>query len=113
VNFIQSKSEEELITSTICEAEISEGIYREEGKRFGPKLVQKEEIFASFSEVVPFDSIQADFAGRIRANLSQRGEMIDDLDVLIAAAAMDRSAILVTRNIKHFKRIPGLQVMEI
>jgi tRNA(fMet)-specific endonuclease VapC len=67
-------------------------------------------LFASFSIVLPFDSDQADRAGQIRFQLSSAGQNINDLDVLIAAAALSQGAVLVTKNTKHFQRITSLQV---
>lgn len=47
---------------------------------------------------------------RIRRILRQRGEMIGDFDILIAATAQEAGPCLVTDNTKHFKRIEGLEV---
>jgi tRNA(fMet)-specific endonuclease VapC len=111
--FIKGHLDEEICTSAICEAELNEGIYREKPENIPKRLRQKEEIFASFSFVVPFDSQQADIAGKIRAELSLKGDLTGDLDILIAAAALARDAVLVTRNAKHFQKIAGLQVENI
>ncbi len=55
------------------------------------------------------DSI-CDIFGRLKATLEKDGKIIDDADLLIAACAIDDSAILVTNNERHFKRIKGLKV---
>jgi tRNA(fMet)-specific endonuclease VapC len=47
--------------------------------------------------------------GRLRAELEKRGEMIGPLDALIAAHALRLGAIVVTRNLREFARIPGLK----
>ena len=49
-------------------------------------------------------------AARIRATLEQRGEPIGPIDVLIAGTALAQTAVLVTRNVREFERVPGLQV---
>jgi tRNA(fMet)-specific endonuclease VapC len=41
--------------------------------------------------------------------LINSGEPIELQDVLIAGIVMSRNEELVTNNIKHFKRIPGLK----
>ena len=46
--------------------------------------------------------------GIIRGDLRQRGLGIGDPDVFIAATAMHHALTLVTQNIRHFGRIPGL-----
>jgi tRNA(fMet)-specific endonuclease VapC len=45
---------------------------------------------------------------RMRLDLRRSGQLIGDLDTLIAATAYVADARLVTRNRKHFERIPGV-----
>jgi predicted nucleic acid-binding protein len=47
---------------------------------------------------------------RIRRVLRQRGELIGDFDILIAATAMNEDAPLVTDNTRHFQRVDGLRI---
>lgn len=69
-----------------------------------------EENEASLSRVtcVPFDQSAATAFDRLRDKTSLR--KIGRADLLIASIALSRQAILVTRNRKHFERIPGLRV---
>lgn len=53
---------------------------------------------------------RAEIAGEIRHTLETAGETIGSLDMLIAAHARAVGAILVTNNITHFGRVPGLKV---
>ena len=46
--------------------------------------------------------------GEIKAFLEKQGNGIDEFDLLIAATAIEGGFILVSNNIKHFRRIPGL-----
>ncbi|MBM4467510.1 MAG: type II toxin-antitoxin system VapC family toxin [Chloroflexi bacterium] len=48
--------------------------------------------------------------GEIKAHLRKKGMLIDDLDLLIAAAARTHDLTLVTNNQDHFGRIPGLRL---
>ncbi len=48
--------------------------------------------------------------GVIRGELQRRGEAIGDPDLLIAATALDHDLTLLTRNRKHFTRIPNLKL---
>jgi tRNA(fMet)-specific endonuclease VapC len=52
----------------------------------------------------------AEEAGAIRAALFRTGIPIGPYDILIAAQARCRSAILVTANIREFARVPALTV---
>jgi tRNA(fMet)-specific endonuclease VapC len=47
--------------------------------------------------------------GKIRAHLEAAGTPIGALDTLIAAHALSRDLNLLTRNLKEFKRVPGLK----
>ncbi len=47
---------------------------------------------------------------RIKAELERKGERIEDFDLLIAATAKVNGFILITRNKKHFERIPDLRL---
>ncbi|HSS48099.1 MAG TPA: type II toxin-antitoxin system VapC family toxin [Thermoanaerobaculia bacterium] len=49
--------------------------------------------------------------GRILATLQKSGRSIGTMDLLIAASALVDEAPLVTRNLDHFQRIPGLEVL--
>ena len=48
--------------------------------------------------------------GRIKGRLVSRRVLIDDFDVAIAAHALVERAIIATDNVRHFERVPGLEV---
>jgi tRNA(fMet)-specific endonuclease VapC len=48
--------------------------------------------------------------GRIKATLERRGTRIEDFDAAIAAHASALGATLVTANLEHMTRVPGLQI---
>jgi predicted nucleic acid-binding protein len=49
--------------------------------------------------------------GRLLATLRAAGTTIDTMDLLIATAAVLDEAPLVTRNTRHFSKVPGLSVV--
>jgi tRNA(fMet)-specific endonuclease VapC len=59
--------------------------------------------------VLPFDGDDAREAGNIRALLTKAGTPIGPYDILIAAQARRRGALLVTANEREFARVPGLR----
>lgn len=69
------------------------------------------ERFLSVIQVIPFDSAISRRAAELRHMLERRGESIGPLDTLIAGTALARGATLVTRNLKEFGRIAGLEVV--
>ena len=59
---------------------------------------------------LPLDYEDAMEAGHIRVGLERRGTPIGPYDVLIAAQARRRGALLVTANLGEFSRVEGLRV---
>ncbi len=59
-------------------------------------------------KVLSLDYEGAERFGNIKAELRRSGQIIQDFDILIASITLSRSGVLVTNNIEHFKRIPGL-----
>lgn len=61
-------------------------------------------------EVASFTVKMALRAGRISGELEDAGVPIEDADCMVAATAIELGERLVTRNVQHFQRIPGLRV---
>lgn len=87
--------------------EIYEGIY------FGANRPLHERGFRQFLrmvDVLPLNKpIMKQFA-RIRGNLRRSGSIIGDTDLLIASTAIYHNLTLVTRNFRHYERIPDLML---
>lgn len=96
-----------LAISIITYGEIYEGIY------FGqdPKLAEKG--FLNFLRVVDILGLNRTTMKRfalIRGDLRQRGALIGDPDLMIAATATLNKLTLITRNKKHFEKVEGLEL---
>jgi tRNA(fMet)-specific endonuclease VapC len=70
-------------------------------------LARTEELLAQIL-IVPMDEAAAVEFDRLR--LARRLRRIGRADLLIASIAMAHRAILVTRNVRHFRQIPNLSV---
>jgi predicted nucleic acid-binding protein len=46
----------------------------------------------------------------LKADLEKAGTALDDFDLILAACALSHDLILVTNNVKHFRRIQGLKL---
>jgi tRNA(fMet)-specific endonuclease VapC len=57
------------------------------------------------------DARFASIYGRLLAAIQRGGKAIAAMDLLIATAAIQDEAPLVTRNVKDFSRVPGLRVL--
>ena len=64
----------------------------------------------SHLKILPFDQEAAMEAGNILSHLYKKGEPIGSEDVMIAAIAKRYGATVITGNVRHFGRVPGLQV---
>ena len=61
-------------------------------------------------EIADFGASAAGSYGRVRAGLEKAGTGIGPLDAQIGAHALSLGAILVTNNVREFRRIPGLKI---
>ena len=75
-----------------------------------PRQVATVETLLAALTVLPLDVSCARRAGEIRRELESGGRKIGMADSLIAGIAVEHHAILITRNRKHYERIPGLKL---
>jgi tRNA(fMet)-specific endonuclease VapC len=69
-------------------------------------------FLTAITEIMEFNEADACEAGDIRAFLESKGTPIGPNDLLIAAQARRRDAVLVTINRREFERVPGLMVTD-
>ncbi|MHB8254824.1 MAG: PIN domain-containing protein [Acidiferrobacter sp.] len=62
--------------------------------------------------VLPFDKGAAAAAARVRSTLEKAGRPIGPLDTLIAGITLAQQATLVTHNMREFKRVPNLMLID-
>jgi len=60
--------------------------------------------------VLPLDDVTLAAFGRLKAELRRQGQPLPDFDLLISATALAQGCILVTNNVRHYKRIPDLRL---
>ncbi len=105
---IQSLKEKsaEICTSVINYQEVMKGFTEE-------KYREKEgnaEIFFSSILIINYTPNEAKIALMLESLLGPKGQIIDRFDTMIAATCLNVKGVLVTRNLKHFHRVPGLKV---
>jgi tRNA(fMet)-specific endonuclease VapC len=96
----------ELIFSSITRYEILRGL---KAKKASTQL-SAFDVFCSRNKVLPLTDAIVVRAADIYADLYAHGQLISDADILIAATALEHNLVLVTNNIDHFNRIPGLRI---
>ncbi len=92
--------------SSVVVSELFYGAYKK-GSR---KLVKLVESFVDYFEIFNYNLKAAVEYGKLRAELEREGITIGAYDLQIAAHAISLNAVLVTNNLKEFKRIKGLKV---
>ncbi len=60
--------------------------------------------------ILPYDEKASINYGHIRYELEKTGKLIGPLDMLIAAHALSNDLILITNNMKEFKKIKSLRL---
>ncbi len=97
----------QMCISTVTFGEL---VYGAECSSQPEKNMEVVEGFAARLEVLPFEAIDAAHFGQLRAELAKAGKPIGPYDMMIAGHARARGLILVTNNLKEFKRVSGLRV---
>jgi tRNA(fMet)-specific endonuclease VapC len=104
---LQDLDSEQWCISTITRAELLFGVLR---RPEATKLARLVQAFLDVARVEPFDARAADAYAALKADLQRRGEGIGMADELIAAHALALGVVMVTDNVRHFERVPGLPV---
>ncbi len=94
--------------SVITFGEVYEGIH------YGTQPDREKAALAQTPRVMAVLDVDVEIARRfalIRGDLRRRGLLIPQPDILVAATAIDYDLTLVTRNLRHFERMPDLRIL--
>ncbi len=97
----------EIVLPSIVLFELEFGIAKSSSPR---KRISQLKDFTALVNVIAFGPAEAKAAAQIRSKLEKKRIPIGLYDVLIAACVQANNLILVTHNLKEFKRIDGLRV---
>lgn len=97
----------EIYIPEIVYAELLYGVSRSQQK--AQNAARHEAFVKPFTRLSSNAKVSPHYAD-IRTDLSERSELIDPNDLLIAAIARSHSMTLVTNNTKEFSRVTGLKI---
>lgn len=69
------------------------------------------ENIIEYLEILPFTGNAAEKAGKIYISLRAENKVIEAKDLFIAATALSHDYPIMTLNVKHFDRIPNLNLL--
>lgn len=107
VEALQRLSPEGLAVSIIAVCEVYEGAF---GLAHPEEALDDLREFLNDYAALPITDAIAERFARMRALLRRQGRLIPDMDLLIAATAIHHDLTLITRNLRHFERRPGLTI---
>ncbi len=98
----------EQFTSAVVIGELYKGAFRSAGQARHLKNIEDRLLPAL--TVLPYDVSVARVFGEIHAGLARGGRILADADLQIAATALHHGLELVTGNVRHFERVPGIRI---
>ena len=108
-SLLQALAPSGLAISAVTYEEILEGIhYGSDPERHRQNFQQ----FLRFVDIVGLDIPEFERFADVRGHLRQSGQIIGDLDILIGVTTVEHGLTIVTRNVRHFQRIPNLVIYE-
>ncbi len=110
VGRLKAVSKDEIGVPQPALAEIAYGIARLPRSKRKEALQERFDLLRTELPRVEWSDEVSECFGSVKALLEKKGERIEDFDAAIAAHALSRGAVLVTANLNHMVRVPGLVV---
>jgi tRNA(fMet)-specific endonuclease VapC len=104
---IRRSSPNDICSSSVVVAELRFGAAHSARPRANHARL---DILVAGITCLDFDLLAAVAYGDLRARLHAKGTPIGPNDMLIAAHALSRGLVLVTDNVREFRRVKGLKV---
>jgi len=105
-----SLPQDELYITIINYTELLYGIHNSN------KVNQNREKILPFLDkfkILQFDKSSSEIFAKLKAKLKKQGNVIADMDLMIASIAISNKATLFTNNLKYFKRIEDLEILKL
>jgi tRNA(fMet)-specific endonuclease VapC len=105
VKAIDKYRQEGIAISVVSVAELYEGVF------WNPKPEEKESVLLDFLEGFATINLSKPISrlfGKKRAELRGKGLTVNNFDLLIACTAEYHKLAILTNNMKHFEKVPGI-----
>jgi tRNA(fMet)-specific endonuclease VapC len=103
----------ELSLSPVTVAELVHGIYRAKAPDVRQRRREYIEELVNLVPLHPVTLRTAYLVGQIEGEEAAKGNVLPSNDLLIAAAAIEQNYAVLTENLRHFEKIPGLRVLKL
>ena len=100
----------ELRLSVMVLAELTFGAEKIRANLSDTKFTRRVDALRKQVEIEPLGKDFPDHYANVRVQWERTGWKIGDRDTIIAAHALALGAVMVTRNVSEFARVPGLKV---
>ena len=103
----------EIALSVVSVMELEHGIWRAHDET---RAERRRQFLEDLINTVPIYPVTVDLArkaGRLDAEMQQKGIRIAFPDLLIGVSALELGYGIVTENLRHFERTPGLTVTKL
>ena len=104
---IQQAEPDDVCVSSVAVAELRYGAEKSARRQQNHERL---DIFLREVACVDFDSNTASVYGGVRAGLEKKGVVIGPYDLQIGAHALSLGLVLVSDNVREFRRVSGLKV---
>ena len=105
--------DEPVAISAVTASELLHGIHRVKGGARAARAEAFVEGLLALLPVISFDLQEARTHARLSADLQTRGVAVGAHDLLIAATALANDHHVMTRDLRSFPRIDGLEVRQV
>lgn len=108
LEWLRTVARSEQFTSAVVIGELYSGAFRSADSARHLQNIESRVLPAL--TVLAYDLPTARVYGSVRARLEVAGKILADADLQIAATALRHELELVTGNLRHFQRVPGLKI---
>ena len=110
---VAATGDQKTVLSAVGLTELVHGIYRAQSAETRLRREAFVQELLSDIEVYPYTRETAWLAGKIDGEQRNKGIVVPFGDLLIGATALETGYAMLTSNLRHFRLIPGLTIVQL